>query len=70
MLDEFALHLHFKGCGVGKKKKEEEVKNRAVMTNTKEIYLIKYARKLRFQQAADSGISHGKRRLSLPINLR
>lgn len=67
MLDEFALHLHFKGCGAEKK---EEVKNRPVMTNTKEIYLIKYARKLRFEQAADSGISHGKRRLSLPINLR
>lgn len=49
-------------------RKKEQVKNRAVMTNTKEIYLIKYARELPFEQAADSGISHGKRRLSLSIN--
>lgn len=37
------------------------------MTNTKEIHLIKYAWKLQFEQAVDSGISHRNHYLSVPI---
>lgn len=60
LLINLALKFHFKG---------KKVKNRPVMTNTKEIHLIKYAWELQFEQAADSGITHRNRCLSLPINV-
>lgn len=60
LLINLALKFHFKG---------KKVKNRPVMTNTKEIHLIKYAWKLQFEQAVDSSITHRSRCLSLSINV-
>lgn len=50
VLINLALKFHFK----------KKVKNRPVMTNTKEIHFIKYAWKHPFEQVVDSRISHRK----------
>lgn len=57
LLINFALKFYTK----------KKAENRPVTTNTKEIHLIIYAWKLPFEQAVDSGISHRKHYLSVPI---
>lgn len=57
LLINLALKFHF----------NKKVKNRPVTAKTKEIHLIKYAWKLQFEQAVDSGISHRNHYLSVPV---